>query len=72
MANKPLYKKILNFEKWRELWIAPLIILGVIGLIIPVLPGLLILYIAIVLIDPDRADRIKNYFINVFEGFLKK
>ena len=59
-SKEPLINEIMTFSKWRN-WIAiPLIILGIAGLILPVLPGLAILFIGILLINPDLASSLKD------------
>lgn len=61
----PLIKQLESFRKWRN-WIAiPLIALGVVSLLLPVIPGLLIIFLGIMLVNPDLADRIKDKVINL-------
>lgn len=66
----PLIKQLESFRKWRN-WIAiPLIVIGIISLLLPVLPGLLIIFLGIMLVNPDFADRIKDKVINIKKKFV--
>ena len=59
-AREPLVKQIMSFRRWRN-WIAvPLIVVGAASLVLPIIPGLLILFIGILLIKPDFADSIRE------------
>ena len=70
-SKKPLIDRIMKFRKWR-IWIAiPLIILGVIGLVLPILPGLAFIFLGIVLISPGLADIIKEKTIRLYKKILK-
>ncbi len=71
MGQKPLYKKILDFEQWREFWILPLILIGLIGILLPIIPGLLILYFALMMIDPEKADKVRDFFVDLIKTVKK-
>jgi len=69
-SKKPLIKQLESFRKWRN-WIAmPLIALGVLSLLLPILPGVLIIFLGIMLFNPELADRIKDKVINLKRKFV--
>ena len=69
-SKKPLIEQLESFRKWRN-WIAiPLIAIGVISLLLPVLPGILIIFLGIMLINPELADRIREKFTNLKKKFV--
>ena len=69
-SKKPLFEQLESFRKWRN-WIAiPLIAIGVISLLLPILPGILIIFLGIMLINPELADRIREKFINLKKKFV--
>ena len=68
--KEPLIRQLDSFRKWRN-WIAiPLIVVGVISLLLPILPGLVFLFLGIMLINPDLADRIKDKVLNLKKRFF--
>ncbi|MFC1513759.1 hypothetical protein ACFL5P_02000 [candidate division KSB1 bacterium] len=64
--REPLFVQILEFSKWRKIIAVPLIIIGIIGLVLPFLQGLLIIFLGIMLINPDAADNIRNHIKRFF------
>ena len=69
-SKKPLIEQLESFRKWRN-WIAiPLIAIGVISLLLPILPGILIIFLGIMLINPELADRIREKFTNLKKKFV--
>lgn len=69
-SKKPLIEQLESFRKWRN-WIAiPLIVIGVMSLLLPVLPGLLIIFLGIMLINPDLADSIREKLTNFKKKFV--
>ena len=69
-SKKPLIEQLKSFRKWRN-WIAiPLIAIGVISLLLPVLPGILIIFLGIMLINPELADRIREKVTNLKKKFV--
>jgi len=69
--KKPLLDRIMKFRKWRN-WIAiPLIIIGVVGLALPILPGIAILFLGILLINPGLAYTIKDKIIQLYKNIMK-
>lgn len=68
--KEPLIRQLDSFRKWRN-WIAiPLIVVGVISLMLPILPGLAFLFLGIMLINPELADRIKDKVLNLKKRFV--
>lgn len=68
--KEPLIRQLDSFRKWRN-WIAiPLIVVGVISLMLPILPGLAFLFFGIMLIKPELADRIKDKVLNLKKRFV--
>ena len=69
--KKPLIDRIMKFRKLRN-WIAiPLIIIGVVSLALPILPGLAFIFLGIVLINPGLAYTIKDKIIQLYKKILK-
>ena len=69
-SKKPLIEQLKSFRKWRN-WIAiPLIAIGVISLLLPILPGILIIFLGIMLINPELADRISEKVTNLKKKFV--
>jgi uncharacterized protein YqgC (DUF456 family) len=58
--KKTLLDQIKSFRKWRTFVAVPLIIIGFAALLLPVIPGVLILFLGIALINPDFAEKVKN------------
>jgi len=62
IQRQKLRKKIRSFGRLKGFVAPPLLILGVFGLILPIIPGTLFLFIGLVLIAPSLEDKIKNRF----------
>ncbi len=60
--KKPLWEEIVDFTKSKNKLAVALIALGLIGLVLPVLPGLLLIVVGIYLLKPEWADKIKELF----------
>jgi uncharacterized protein YqgC (DUF456 family) len=58
--RKPLWNEILKFsnEKYRIATI--LIVIGLVGLVFPIIPGLLLIGLGILLIKPEWFERVKS------------
>ncbi|MFQ5603059.1 MAG: hypothetical protein ACE5HS_07290 [bacterium] len=61
MKKKSLFDEIKEFNQNKKKLIPILVILGVFGLILPVLPGVLLLFLGFILLFPRQG-----------EDFLKK
>lgn len=55
-----LWQEILTFKKYKILFLIILVILGGLGLIIPVIPGLLFLLLAVALFKPGLMQKIRE------------
>ena len=60
MSN-PLWEDILEFHKNRQLLGIILVILGSAGLLLPILPGLLVIILGLALLAPDKFGSILNW-----------
>ena len=58
--KKPLWEEILNFSKHKYKIGGVLIFLGVIGLALPILPGILLLAVGIMLVKPEWFEKLKS------------
>lgn len=60
--KKPLWREIQKFsgQKWYLAFI--LLVLGLFGLVLPVIPGLLLIGLAVFLIKPEWYEKIKRRF----------
>lgn len=56
----PLREKIGQFSKHKIKWAIALIILGLLGLVLPVIPGILLLAVGLFLIKPEWFDRFRR------------
>jgi hypothetical protein len=66
--NAELRTDIRQFRKRKPWYGIPLLILGVAGLIIPILPGWIFIFLGILLLFPARGERI----INRLKAFKEK
>ena len=60
MSN-PLWEDILEFHKNRQLLGIILVILGSAGLLLPILPGVLVILLGLALLAPDKFGSIFNW-----------
>jgi hypothetical protein len=61
--KKPLWQEIESFSKKKK-WIAlGLIVLGISGLVLPVIPGLLLIGIAVFILKPEWYHRFRDRFL---------
>jgi uncharacterized protein YqgC (DUF456 family) len=59
---QPLWQDIIRFSRDKYKFASVLIILGIIGLVIPVIPGVILILGAVFLIRPQLYDKFKNFF----------
>ena len=62
--KNPLWEDILEFHKNRQLLGIVLVILGVAGLLLPILPGLIVIILGLALLAPDKFGSALNWFRN--------
>ena len=60
MSN-PLWEDILEFHKNRQLLGIILVILGSAGLLLPILPGVLVILLGLALLAPDKFGSILSW-----------
>ena len=60
--KKPLWEEIKNFSRHKYKWAVLLIVLGVLGLALPVIPGILLLAIGLYILKPEWYDKLKKKF----------
>lgn len=60
--KKPLWEEIVDFTKSKNKLAVALIALGLIGLALPILPGLLLIAVGVYLLKPEWADKVKELF----------
>ncbi len=60
MSN-PLWEDILEFHKNRKLLGIILVILGSVGLLLPILPGVLVIILGLALLAPDKFGSVLNW-----------
>ncbi len=60
--SQPLWEDILRFSKHKYKFASALIIIGVIGLVIPVIPGVLLILGAAFLLKPEWYQKFKKFF----------
>ena len=56
----PLRQKIKHFSKHKFKWALLFIILGLLGLVLPVIPGILLLAIGLFLLKPEWFDKFRR------------
>ena len=71
--KKSLYDEMKKFHSEKKIYIIVLIILGVLGLILPIIPGLLLIGVGIALISPKYGEalleKIKKWFNSLVANF---
>jgi uncharacterized protein YqgC (DUF456 family) len=62
--SNPLWHDIINFSRNKYKLAIGFIILGILGLVLPIIPGLLLLAVGIFLIKPEWYDIVKKWYKN--------
>jgi len=60
--KKPLWQEIKDFSRHKYKWAVLFIILGLLGLILPVIPGILLLAVALFILKPEWYQKLKKKF----------
>jgi hypothetical protein len=60
--KKPLWEEIVDFTKSKNKLAVSLIAIGLLGLVLPILPGLLLVAVGVYLLKPEWADKVKELF----------
>jgi len=67
MSRKPLTEEIKNFQVSKKKLIPVLIIVGLLGLILPILPGVAILFLAFLLLFPGEGEKLIKRLRKLFK-----
>ncbi len=57
-AKKKLKEEIRDFRKTRSLYAIPLLLIGILGLVLPIIPGILLIVYGLMLLVPGRKMKI--------------
>ncbi len=60
--TNPLWEEILRFSKNKYLLALILILIGLLGVVVPVIPGILLFLLAIALLRKGMMARLRRYF----------
>lgn len=58
--NKPLWNDILEFSKHKILLAVVLILIGLTGFIVPIIPGILLIVLAVALLRKGTMSKIRS------------
>ncbi|MFZ5515614.1 MAG: hypothetical protein ACOY90_03185 [Candidatus Zhuqueibacterota bacterium] len=68
-----LYEEMKKFRSEKKLYSIVLLVLGVIGLVLPIIPGFLFIGLGLALLYPKQGtellERIKRWFRSIFSIF---
>jgi len=68
-----LYEEMKQFQSEKKIYFLVLVLVGLLGLIVPVIPGLLLIGLGIALISPRHGtallEKIKNWIRSFISGF---
>lgn len=64
--NNPLWKEILRFSRRKYGMALILVLIGVLGFVIPVIPGILLILFALALVKPGLMVKIRSRFNSFF------
>lgn len=56
--KKSLYEEIVDFQRFKKYVGIPLIALGLVGLLLPLLPGIVLIFLGFMLVLPRKAEEI--------------
>jgi len=60
--KKPLWEEIVDFTKSKNKLAVALIAIGLLGLALPIIPGLLLIAVGIYLLKPEWVEKVKAQF----------
>jgi uncharacterized protein YqgC (DUF456 family) len=60
--SKPLWQDILQFSRRKTKMAVGFILIGILGLALPIIPGLLLLTVGVFLIKPGWYESFKRWF----------
>jgi len=61
-GSNPLWEDILRFSKNKYLLALSLVLIGLLGIIVPVIPGILLFLLALALLKKGMMPRLRHYF----------
>jgi membrane protein DedA with SNARE-associated domain len=64
---RPLWGEILNFSRKKYILAFILVLLGLLGIVVPVIPGLLLLLFAAALLKPGLMKKVRAKLNNLFK-----
>lgn len=64
---KPLWEKIKHFSRNKYGWAFILVLLALVGIIVPVIPGLLFLLLAVALFRPGLMRKIRLWMDKIWK-----
>jgi uncharacterized protein YqgC (DUF456 family) len=60
--SNPLWHDIIKFSRNKTKLAIGFILLGILGLVLPIIPGILLLTVGIFLIKPEWFDSVRKWF----------
>jgi hypothetical protein len=60
--TEPLWQEIKRFKKSKYLWAIALLAVALLGLVVPIIPGILIVIIVLALFKKGWMEKIRNRF----------
>ncbi len=70
--KKSLYDEIKEFHKEKKKYVVLLFFFGILGLVFPVIPGLLLLGLGVALLDPVNGEKLLGKAKDWIKSFVKK
>ncbi|MCB0281431.1 MAG: hypothetical protein H6627_06580 [Calditrichae bacterium] len=67
--NRPLWEDILKFSKGKYYLAIILVLVGLLGLVVPIIPGLLLILMAIALFKTGLMAKIRKKINSVFKKY---
>ncbi|NOZ60589.1 MAG: hypothetical protein GXO74_02800 [Calditrichaeota bacterium] len=70
--QRSLYDEIKEFHKEKKKYVIALFFFGILGLILPVIPGILLLGMGVALLDQKRGEELIKKIKDWFRTFFKR
>lgn len=61
-SKRPLWEDILKFSKDKYKIASVLLIVGILGLVFPIIPGVLLIALGILILKPEWYEKVKRKF----------
>jgi len=65
--SRPLWDDILKFSRKKYGWAIILVLIGLLGIVIPVIPGLLFILFAVALLKPGLMAKVRAKLNSLFK-----